>query len=345
MAKYTYKAPGLTVAEIESAVAGIVGYDTSNSAQLAEIDQAVTAAGLAAATWDGSPWWWQRGTATFQTNQATVATSASSGAVRSSNIVTITTTAAHGLQAGQTVRIADVADSTFEGTYLISNVPSTTSFQFPQVGDDATSGSGTVYALSYPVRSVDVAGDVTGTDSLKVAWELWSVERAYYDDDWSIRQVTWGEFLSRMRLLASTAPSKPYLFALSGEPPLIWLWPVPDSNYDIHLDFIKRHSKIEGGASGADDAALIVPPEFHWDVYVNGAAWLLKHKTADPQPLRSCPAFVAAMARMAAADPAHYAEENSADMFPDARRGRYPNDRRVYIDGQWVLVENPPSLT
>ena len=63
-----------------------------------------------------------------------VATIASNGAARATNVVTITTTMAHGLTAGQTIVIAGVTDSSFNGTFTISTVPSTTTFTYAQTG-------------------------------------------------------------------------------------------------------------------------------------------------------------------------------------------------------------------
>lgn len=73
---------------------------------------------------------------------------AATGAVRANNIVTITTTAVHGLFSGQWIALSGVTDTTFNsaaGTaYLILNTPSPTTFTFAQVGSASTSGSGTV---------------------------------------------------------------------------------------------------------------------------------------------------------------------------------------------------------
>ncbi len=78
-------------------------------------------------------------------NQGSVATIASSnGAVRAANIVTITTTSPHGLGAGQTVTISGVSDSSFNGTFTVATVLSTTAFTYAQTGPAATSGGGTV---------------------------------------------------------------------------------------------------------------------------------------------------------------------------------------------------------
>lgn len=68
---------------------------------------------------------------------------APNGAVRASNLVTITTTTAHDMVSGLSVAIAGVTDGTFNGTFVIKDVPSTTTFTYDQTGADATSGAGT----------------------------------------------------------------------------------------------------------------------------------------------------------------------------------------------------------
>ena len=82
---------------------------------------------------------------TVADNTETAVTLAASpnGAVRSSNVVTITTTAAHGYLPGQTVVIAGVTDTSFNGTFAMAAVPSSTSFTYSQTGANASSGGGT----------------------------------------------------------------------------------------------------------------------------------------------------------------------------------------------------------
>jgi hypothetical protein len=77
---------------------------------------------------------------------ATIA-AAPTGAVRSSNVVTITTTAAHGLQIGDNAFHSGIADNSFNVVGTITAVPSSTTYQFSQVGANATSGGGTVGLL------------------------------------------------------------------------------------------------------------------------------------------------------------------------------------------------------
>lgn len=65
------------------------------------------------------------------------------GVTRASNVVTASTTTAHGFTAGQEVVVAGVTDTSYNGTVTILTVPSATSFTFGQVGANGTSASGT----------------------------------------------------------------------------------------------------------------------------------------------------------------------------------------------------------
>lgn len=80
-----------------------------------------------------------------------VLNAAVSNKVRLDDIATLTTSAAHGFVAGETVTISDV--SGFDGTFEIASVPTTTTFTFAQVGDDVTTT-----AVS-PVGAAEVAPD------------------------------------------------------------------------------------------------------------------------------------------------------------------------------------------
>ena len=55
-----------------------------------------------------------------------------------SNVATLTTSAAHGFAVGDTVVVAGV-DSTFNGTHVITVIPGTTSFRFAKTATDVTS--------------------------------------------------------------------------------------------------------------------------------------------------------------------------------------------------------------
>ncbi len=77
------------------------------------------------------------------TTTATLASSPT-GAVRSSNTVTLTTTAAHGLVVGDTILVTGVTDTSFNGFFTVKTVPLTTTVTYVQVGANATSGSGSL---------------------------------------------------------------------------------------------------------------------------------------------------------------------------------------------------------
>jgi hypothetical protein len=92
-------------------------------------------------------------------------TSSPTGAVRSGNVVTITTTTAPplpGYQIGQPATIAGVTDNSFNGTFPISSIPggcSSLCFTYSQSGANATSGSGSV---SIPWMSLLTTGSLSG---------------------------------------------------------------------------------------------------------------------------------------------------------------------------------------
>ncbi|HEU4414311.1 MAG TPA: fibronectin type III domain-containing protein [Candidatus Angelobacter sp.] len=79
------------------------------------------------------------------------------GAVRdASGNVTITTTSAHFLGIGQSVVIAGVTDATFNGTFTITNMTSSTTFNYSQAGFPA-SNSGSGSATGLPTATILVA--------------------------------------------------------------------------------------------------------------------------------------------------------------------------------------------
>jgi len=96
---------------------------------------------------------------------ANIVTTAGAGASRTANVVTITTTAIHNFSAGQAVTVAGVADATFNGTFTIASVPTTTTFTYAQTGSNGTSQSGTAtpgfvaISSSIPSRRVEVRED------------------------------------------------------------------------------------------------------------------------------------------------------------------------------------------
>jgi hypothetical protein len=69
-----------------------------------------------------------------------VATAAIGGLVRSSNVVTATTSAAHGFYVGQVVHMNSAGEANFaKGNKTVASVPSATSFTYAEAGSDASS--------------------------------------------------------------------------------------------------------------------------------------------------------------------------------------------------------------
>jgi hypothetical protein len=76
-----------------------------------------------------------------------------------SNVATLTTSTAHGFAVGDSVQVAGV-DSTFNGTYVITAVPSTTTFSYAKTATNVSSTA------------------ATGTAVVTDAW-LWTSDRPY----------------------------------------------------------------------------------------------------------------------------------------------------------------------
>ena len=89
--------------------------------------------------------------------------SSSSGAVRvsSTSTVTITTNTAVSLVVGDAVLITGVGDSSFNGVFTVTSVPTANSFTFTQTGANSSSGGGTIY-YSEPLAVAAVGIDVSG---------------------------------------------------------------------------------------------------------------------------------------------------------------------------------------
>jgi len=167
---------------------------------------------------------------------------------------------------------------------------------------------------------------------------LWAVQRVYYDDDWALKSLVWSDYQDWYRLIRpNAAEQKPLGYTVTGEPPYLWLYPLPDTEYTLYVDYTKRHSKI---SAGAPTGGLIVPAEFQHGIYIDGAAWWLRHELEDAASLRDCPRFMEAINRMRAARPIRYGEDPN-DLFPDAQSGTFPNDRRVKITEDGVHILNP----
>ena len=98
------------------------------------------------------------------TQPAAVAIAASpNGATENGFLVTITTSAAHGLSAGQTVTIAGVGVAGYNGTFPVVSAPSTTQFTYIAGASGlAASGGGTSASATATIQTTAAHGFVVG---------------------------------------------------------------------------------------------------------------------------------------------------------------------------------------
>mgnify|MGYP006281311125 FL=1 len=113
-----------------------------------------------------------------------------------SNVATLTTSTSHGLLAGDSVTVTGVGSSSFDGTWTISSVPSSTTFSFSSTASNVPSGSasGTVTfgpdILSIDTRDHEVAlnGDVVGYRNMIDVLAEWTLltpgdnQFSFYDE-------------------------------------------------------------------------------------------------------------------------------------------------------------------
>src|SRR5437588_473280 len=98
------------------------------------------------------------------TQPAAVAIAASpNGATENGFLVTITTTSAHGLSAGQSVTVAGVGVAGYNGTFPVVSVPTSTQFTYIAGASAlAASGGGTAASATATIQTAVAHGFVTG---------------------------------------------------------------------------------------------------------------------------------------------------------------------------------------
>jgi len=166
---------------------------------------------------------------------------------------------------------------------------------------------------------------------------LWAVTRAYWGDDQPIAPISYEKYRD-LSLLSSTSGNAT-VYAVAAEPPVMYLYPTPSSVETVYVDYVKFHADIE------DDSAaglLLIPAQFHYPVYVDGAVFLLQNGLGDPAQLAQSPAFCKTMERMAIVDPTNYDGDNPENKHPDATGGTWPNNKRVWFDGVRTLIMDNP---
>jgi hypothetical protein len=113
-----------------------------------------------------------------------VLTPAVSNKALTSNVATLTTSSAHGLLAGDEIVVTDV-DATFNGTYTVLTVPTTTTLTYDNVAENvvsaAVSPTGTITfgpdVLEIDTRDHEVAlnGDAVGKRNLIDVLAEWTL--------------------------------------------------------------------------------------------------------------------------------------------------------------------------
>jgi hypothetical protein len=325
-------AEGYTVAELLTRISANMDLTPDAGVNDTRVYQAITAAGRAAATWQGTDWWWLHGQGSFVPVNATIST-----AVRTTNVVTITTAAAHGVAVGQYVRIVGVADGTMDGTFPVATAADTTHITYADPGDDSASTGGMLYSGDYTLRTVN---------SNEMA-SLRAVERVYNDDDWILQPVKWRSYRSANQIAYNQNENRSTAYSVteqSNTGPILHLLPIPNTTDRIYVDYAKFHKKI---ALGVADTELIIPFDYQEGAYIAGATFLLRRDVGDIASLKQCPEFVEAMDRMQASNPLSYDKDPDDQYFEPygAGEGMLPNDVQVfwYSDGTFT-ISNKVSL-
>ncbi len=145
--------------------------------------------------------------------------------------------------------------------------------------------------------------------------DLVTVESAWLADDYALTRGTLDDYTEWITVM-DTGTGQPTHYALYGDMTMA-MWPKPDAAYTVTVNYRKRHGKITN--AGSTDAALIVPAEWHWPVYVQGGIWLIKHQNVDPMSLEQCPSFVSAMKSMAAMEPDPLTKQPGISVPPDTK--------------------------
>ncbi len=323
-------AEGYTVAELLTRIADMTGLTVDAGAIDTRIYQAITAAGRAAATWRGAPWWWMHGRGSFTPVNVTIST-----AVRSTNTVTVTTATVHGIATGRRVRITGVVDSTMDGTFAVT-VSDTTHFTYTDAGDDSSSTGGTVLSDEYLLRAVN-SNDMAA---------MRAVERVYFDDDWTLTPISYRAYRAAQAVSFDQTENRSTSYTVTetvADGPILHLLPTPNTTDTIFVDYLIFHKKIVF----TGDANLIIPFDFQEGVYVGGASWLLRRDVGDTASLASCPEFVEAMDRMQQSHTMSY-DKDPADQYFEpfgAGQGMWPHNLKVsaFHDGD-VIIFNEVSL-
>lgn len=169
------------------------------------------------------------------------------GAARSSNVVTVTTSAVHYFIAGQEVTLADVDSGSetnaFSGVHTIASAPSTTTFTFSQTGaDESNLAAGTATAFSIPIGTLDPA-HIGGIWVLNGA----ATRRA------GLKYRPLPEFRERYIPIAEEGASEPTEYTRQGN--MIYFNCPPGSDYNglyLRIDYTAYATDLADGSTASE---------------------------------------------------------------------------------------------
>ena len=200
---------------------------------------------------------------------STVASNISSVSRSASGVVTVTTSAPASFAFNQQVRIAGVTNPSFNGTFVLTSVPTNTSFTYSQAGAVETSGSGTaailpasnIVSVSGGVATCTAGGPGVASFSCNIgAMTPGAVVRISF-----IVQMTQEQAITNTATVSGTDTAGTALVSSSAsvrtDPP-----PPPPNNTGITTDLAVT-GKADHGSGNVNSA--------------NGYTWVVSNKGAD----------------------------------------------------------------
>ena len=153
--EWTPDQPGLTngLQRAENVFPKATGYGAINAAENYSADASenlnnvvaarTTATGVTAVFAGGSTKLFKLDASDLSLDNVSKASRTITSIARTTNVVTVTTSVAHGFSSGDSVTIAAVTNTTLNGTFTIDTVPTATTFTYSKSGTDIPSGAET----------------------------------------------------------------------------------------------------------------------------------------------------------------------------------------------------------
>ncbi len=118
----------------------------------------------------------------YRTNGTDTRRISATGLHRSQNVITVTTTSAHGLRRGEKIAVAGVKDRSFNGSFYVASTPAAKTFTYAQADAKASSGKGTVSTSNF-------GGSITGGTFLETTAVPSSYRGNYFFGDFNSGRV------------------------------------------------------------------------------------------------------------------------------------------------------------